>query len=259
MSYIGSTSLRSLVLSFAFASAVSGCAASASDDVLSDGSEVAVRGRFELYRGSDDLYYFHFESGQGEILLYSEGYEARTGALNGVLSVLANGDTTARYVVREGEDGLSYAHLRAGNGHVIATSQGFVSNDEAFAVVPSASGAVAGYNDHWSERTGSRFEVFGGTDGRYYFRLYAQNGEQMLRSQGYASEASALNGAFAVAEYGIDESLFSITQNAAGDFYFNLRASNNEIIATSEGYSSKASAERARDSIIALLPKVELL
>jgi uncharacterized protein YegP (UPF0339 family) len=257
MSYIGHRLLASLLLSLA----VSACAGDVSDhDEVSGGaSEVAVRGRFDLYRAQDDQFYFTFESGQGEILLYSEGYEGRTGALNGILSVLENGAATSRYAVRQGEDGLSYAHLRAGNGHIIASSQGFVSTDEAYEVVAGASGAVVSYNDHWSSRTGARFEVFGGTDGRYYFRLYAGNGEQVLRSQGYASEASALNGAFAVAEYGVDAKAFVVTQNASGGYYFNVRAPNNEIIATSETYSTGSNAERARDSIIALLPKVELL
>ena len=36
-------------------------------------------------------------------------------------------------------------------------------------------------------------------------------------------------------------------------------APNNRVIATSEVYSSKYNAERARDAIIALLPAVELL
>lgn len=258
MSYIGLRLFSSLLLTSV---TVAGCAAAGDEgDVVSgDSSGVSVPGRFELSRAADDQYYFTFESGQGEILLYSEGYEGRTGALNGLLSVLDNGDATARYVVREGEDGLSYAHLRAGNGHVIASSAGYLTYEEAFAVIPAAAGAVAGYNDDWSSRTGSRFEVFPGNDYRYYFRLYAGNGQQVLRSQGYASEASALNGAFAVAEYAVDPAAFVVTESASGGFYFNVRAPNNEIIATSEVYSTKASAERARDSIIALLPKVELL
>ena len=255
MSYIGNRLLSSLLL----CAAVSGCAASVTDEQLSeDAASVAVKGSFELYRGVDDQFYFHFESGQGEILLYSEAYESRTGALNGVLSVLENGDISGRYVVREGEDGLSYAHLRAGNGRIVASSAGFLTRDEAFAVVGGATGAVASYNDHWSERTGSRFEVFLGSGAQYYFRLHAGNGEQVLRSEAYASEAAALNGAFATAEYGVDPAAFSIVQSGSG-YHFNVRAPNNEIIATSEIYSTKASAERARDSIIALLPKVELL
>ena len=258
MSYIGLRLSSSLLL----AVSVAGCVSTGAEDdldVSGDASGVAVPGRFELFRAADRQYYFTFESGQGEILLYSEGYEGRTGALNGILSVLDNGDATARYVVREADDGLSYAHLRAANGHVVASSAGYLSYDEAFAVIPAASGAVAGYNDDWSSRTGARFEVFPGADYKYYFRLYAANGQQVLRSQSYATEASALNGAFAVAEYAGDPAAFTITESASGGFYFNVRAPNNETIATSEVYSTKASAERARDSIIALLPKVELL
>ena len=258
MSYIGLRLFSSLLLTSV---TVAGCAAVGDeDDVVSgDSSAVSAPGRFELSRAGDGQYYFTFESGQGEILLYSEGYEGRTGALNGLLSVLDNGAATARYVVRESDDGLSYAHLRAGNGQIIASSAGYLTYDEAFAIVPSAAGAVAGYNDEWSKRTGSRFEVYPGADYKYYFRLYAANGAKVLRSQGYADEASALNGAFAVAEYAVDPAAFVVKQSTSGGYYFVVRAPNNETIATSEIYSTKANAERARDSIIALLPKVELL
>ena len=80
----------------------------------------------------------------------------------------------------------------------------------------------------------------------------------MLRSQGYSDEANALNGAFSVAEYGVSPAAYKINQTTTG-FYFNVMAPNNRVIGTSEIYSSKYNAERARDAVIALLPTVELL
>ena len=118
--------------------------------------------------------------------------------------------------------------------------------------------AVATYLEHWDSLTGARFEVFEGTDGRFYFRLYGKNGAQVLRSQGYSDEANALNGAFLVADYGVSPAAYKIIQSSTG-YYFNVMAPNNRVIATSEVYSSKYNAERARDAIIALLPAVELL
>lgn len=45
------------------------------------------------------------------------------------------------------------------------------------------------------------FEVFKGTNGNYYFRLKAPNGEKIAQSEGYASKQGALNGVQAVKQY----------------------------------------------------------
>jgi uncharacterized protein YegP (UPF0339 family) len=42
---------------------------------------------------------------------------------------------------------------------------------------------------------------------------------------------------------------FEIKKNAKGQFHFNLKAGNGEIIATSEMYESKASAKNGIESI----------
>jgi len=58
---------------------------------------------------------------------------------------------------------------------------------------------------------------------------------------------------------GLDAAHYDIRQSADGGYYFNLKASNGQTIATSEVYASRSNAERAVNSIIALLPEVELL
>jgi len=259
MSYIGSTLSHRLVLASLLA-AFAGCATAGEDttDISDDSTEVGLRGRFDLFVGDDAQYYFHLESGNGEILLASEGYTAREGALNGLLSVLDNGGIPSRYTVVTGSDGQYYIHLRAANGQVIGSSEGYPVYSYATRGIDACVNAVATYLEHWNELTGARFEVFEGADRRFYFRLYAENGAQVLRSQGYSTEASALNGVFAVAEYGVSPAAYKINQTSTG-FYFNVMAPNNRVIATSEVYSSKYNAERARDAVVALLPVVELL
>ena len=42
---------------------------------------------------------------------------------------------------------------------------------------------------------------------------------------------------------------FEITKDKAGKFRFNLRAANNEIIASSEAYSSKAACKNGIESV----------
>lgn len=43
-----------------------------------------------------------------------------------------------------------------------------------------------------------KFELFKGTNGQYYFRLKAENGEIIAGSQGYMSKQGAENGIAAV-------------------------------------------------------------
>ena len=97
------------------------------------------------------------------------------------------------------------------------------------------------------------FETFQGLDGHYYFNLTAANGQNVLRSQGYTKLASAENGVASVLENGNDKRQFDIKQATNGDWYFNLRAGNNEIIGTSELYASKSNAERGAVAVRALV------
>lgn len=260
MSYIGSTLSRFSLIAVLLPAFAAGCAATAdqASDVSDDTSEVGLRGHFDLFTQADGQFYFNLESGIGEILLSSEGYTDRAGALNGLLSVLDNGGIESRYSIDTGVDGEYVINLKAGNGQVIASSAPYPIYSHAARGVAASIEAVALYLEHWDSLTGARFQVFEGADSRFYFRLYSGNGAQVLRSQGYSDEANALNGAFLVAEYGVSPAAYKITQTTTG-WYFNLVAPNNRVIATSEIYSSKYNAERARDSIIALLPSVELL
>lgn len=44
----------------------------------------------------------------------------------------------------------------------------------------------------------AKFEIFKGTNGNFYFRLKAENGEIIAQSEGYSSKQGAKNGIEAV-------------------------------------------------------------
>ncbi|MBZ0116191.1 MAG: YegP family protein [Sandaracinaceae bacterium] len=236
--------------------ALSGCAME-----TTAGASSAVVGRpyFETWQATDGRHYFRLLAANHEIVLGSQGYSTRTAALNGVLSVLDNGEDLRRYEVRYASNGQPYFVLKAANGAVIGVSETYSSRSAAEGGIDAVARNVGEYLDWLAERTGERFDVFQGADGRWYFNLHAGNGEIVLRSQGYSSEAAALNGAFSVADHGVDAARYVITPSADGGFYFNLTAQNGQVIGTSEVYASRYNAERGRDAIIALLPAVELL
>jgi uncharacterized protein YegP (UPF0339 family) len=86
---------------------------------------------------------------------------------------------------------------------------------------------------------------------KYAFNLKAGNHEIILTSQVYATKQAAENGITSVRENGVAASAFDKKVSAGGQPFFTLRASNGQIIGTSEMYSSEA----ARDNGIAAVMK----
>jgi uncharacterized protein len=259
MKTIISTNIRYLILALTLALVAPACAAGGEDDELgTSDAEVAARARFELWQ-TGGQYYFHFLASNHEVLLASEGYQNRVGALTGMLSVLDNGGFASRYQVNAAADGQYYFNLIAANSEIIATSELYSTKSNASKAVTSATSQVASYLDRQTGVTGARFTVFTGANGRFYFRLYAKNGEIVLSSQGYDTEAGAWNGAYSVKDNGLATSAYPITKTASGKWHFNLVAANGEVIGSSELYASKQKAQQGRDAIIALLPKLALL
>lgn len=87
------------------------------------------------------------------------------------------------------------------------------------------------------------FTIYRDKAGQYRFTLYAQNGELILVSEGYTSLRGCMSGIQSVKMNSpFDERYLRLTA-INGEYYFNLKASNGEIIGTSEMYSSKQARE----------------
>jgi uncharacterized protein YegP (UPF0339 family) len=99
----------------------------------------------------------------------------------------------------------------------------------------------------------AHFETFVGMDGKYYFDFVAGNGQNVLRSEAYATSQSATKGIAAVTAAGVDPSAYQINLAKNGEYYFNIVAANHEIVATSEAYATKSNATRAATTVQKLL------
>jgi uncharacterized protein YegP (UPF0339 family) len=104
-----------------------------------------------------------------------------------------------------------------------------------------------------------KFETFKGIDGQHYFHLLASNGEKVLQSEGYSSRAKADTGIEAVRDSGVDADAFEILDSSNGEHYFVLTAENGEIIATSQLYTTAASAKKGRDTVVTLVANAQRL
>ena len=79
---------------------------------------------FEIYQSENNqYYYFRLKAGNGEVILFSEGYTTKAACENGVASVQKNGQIKERYEQKSTPDGRYYFWLKAGNGQVIGSSQ----------------------------------------------------------------------------------------------------------------------------------------
>lgn len=228
------------------------------DDVQSGSSAISGRPYFEVFKGKDG-WYFHFSAANHEIMLQSQSYSSRTAALGGVLSVQNNAHLPERYELRDASNGEAYFVLKARNGQIIGMSELYYSRSNAKTGVEAVMRNMDDYIALWNSRTGARFEISEGANGQFYFRLHAKNGETVLQSEGYTSEAAALNGTFSVYDNGTRESRYDVRQARDGRYYFNIIATNGQVVATSQMYASRGNANRAVDAIIDTLPYVELL
>ena len=97
-------------------------------------------GKYVITKSPKGKYHFNLFAKNGEIVLSSQMYMARKGALKGIRSIAKNAgkapveDQTAKnckvlgipkFVIKKGKDGKFYFSLIANNGKAIGTSEGY--------------------------------------------------------------------------------------------------------------------------------------
>ena len=96
------------------------------------------------------------------------------------------------------------------------------------------------------------FEIYQSEkSGEYYFRLKATNGQIILSSQGYKQKSTCENGVESVKKNSGEASRYEKKESANGKFFFNLKASNGQVVGKSQMYDS----EKSRDNGIASVMK----
>ncbi len=83
----------------------------------------------------------------------------------------------------------------------------------------------------------------------FQFNLKAGNGEPILTSEGYTTKASCRNGIESVRTNSQVDSRFEKKTSSNSKHYFVLKASNGQIIGTSEMYESEQGMQRGIDSV----------
>lgn len=94
-----------------------------------------------------------------------------------------------------------------------------------------------------------KFVITKRTNGEFQFNLKADNGQTILSSEGYSSKANCDNGIESVRKNSQDDTKFDSKTSSNGKYYFNLKATNGQIIGTSEMYESASGRDNGIDSV----------
>ena len=93
------------------------------------------------------------------------------------------------------------------------------------------------------------FEIYTDKAGEFRFRLKAKNGQNILASEGYKQKASCENGIESVRKNSQDDSKFELKEGASGKWTFNLKATNGQVIGTSQAYETESGAKNGIASV----------
>jgi uncharacterized protein YegP (UPF0339 family) len=104
-----------------------------------------------------------------------------------------------------------------------------------------------------------KFEIKTRKNGEFQFNLKATNGQVILTSEGYKTKASCLNGVESVKKNCQDEKRFEIKEASNGKPYFNLMATNGQIIGSSQMYANTVNMKNGIASVMKNAPDAPIV
>lgn len=104
-----------------------------------------------------------------------------------------------------------------------------------------------------------KFEIYTNKSGEFRFRLKASNGQAILASEGYTTKAARDNGIESVRKNSQDEKRFVNGVSKSDQPYFNLTATNGQVIGKSEMYNSEAARDNGIESVMKNAPEAKVV
>lgn len=84
-------------------------------------------GKFVISKRKNGEFQFMLKAGNGQTVLASEGYAAKSSCENGIESVKKNAPDDSNYERKESAGGRFHFNLKAANGQIIGTSEMYES------------------------------------------------------------------------------------------------------------------------------------
>ena len=82
-----------------------------------------MAGKFELRKTESGQFRFNLHASNGQVILSSQGYTSKDGALNGIESIRKNCLDDNCFERNTAKDGSPYFNLKSTNGQIIGTSE----------------------------------------------------------------------------------------------------------------------------------------
>ncbi len=86
-----------------------------------------MAGKFDLKKNVKGQYHFNLKAGNNQIILTSETYNSKQGALDGIASVKKNAGKDANFEKKISSKGEPFFVLKAPNGQIIGKSETYSS------------------------------------------------------------------------------------------------------------------------------------
>lgn len=103
-----------------------------------------------------------------------------------------------------------------------------------------------------------KFVISKRKNGEFQFNLKAGNGQTILSSEGYTTKVNCENGIESVRKNSQVDARFERKTATNGKAYFNLKATNGQIIGTSEMYESEAGRDNGIASVKSNAPEATI-
>jgi uncharacterized protein YegP (UPF0339 family) len=94
-----------------------------------------------------------------------------------------------------------------------------------------------------------KFEIKKRSNGEFMFNLKASNGQVILTSEGYTTKDGCKGGIQSVKNHAPYDSYYDKRTSTNWKYYFNLKASNGQIIGTSEMYEGSSGRDNGIESV----------
>jgi uncharacterized protein len=94
-----------------------------------------------------------------------------------------------------------------------------------------------------------KFVISTRKNGEFQFNLVAGNGQVILTSEGYTTKPACLSGVESVKKNSKEDARFEKKTTESGAFRFNLKATNGQVIGTSQNYTTEASRDNGIESV----------
>ena len=96
-------------------------------------------------------------------------------------------------------------------------------------------------------------------NGEFQFNLKASNGQVILTSEGYNTKTACLNGVESVKKNAAIEDRYEIKVAKTGKPFFNLKASNGQVIGASQMYASERTMKLGIASVAKNAPEAPVV